>query len=49
MKLRKFFLKGYDNMNFAEKVKLLRKRNELTQEELAKQVGTSQRTIFTYE
>ncbi len=36
-------------MNFAEKVKLLRKRNELTQEELAKQVGTSQRTIFTYE
>ena len=49
MKLQKFFLKGYDTMNFAEKVKILRKRYELTQEELAKQVGTSQRTIFTYE
>ena len=36
-------------MNFADKVKLLRKRYELTQEELAKQVGTTQRTIFSYE
>ncbi|MBQ4137802.1 MAG: helix-turn-helix transcriptional regulator [Clostridia bacterium] len=36
-------------MKFGEKLRLARKRKKLTQEELAKQVGVSKRTIVNYE
>ncbi len=36
-------------MKFGEKLRLARKRKNITQEELAKQVGVSKRTIVNYE
>ena len=36
-------------MKFGEKLRLARKRKKLTQDELAKLVGVSKRTIVNYE
>jgi len=36
-------------MKFGDKVKELRQQIDLTQEELAKKIGVSPRTVFAYE